>query len=208
MHQLLCALQVDTTLNEALKPKIIATYFGQTTLPATKLLQHTLSIKKTMPYIAPFGVAILLILVLYYSKKERCWNILTLIIFFSKCQKSYQAAKEANTGPETDFVQLLDICCSMFFDFQSKSNGTRSNVKVTDRWLFGKHLCFIWLRWIIITILCSGSGELELKCMLYHLALPENQDFALCKSERFAKRVFLQCWRLDVYSLNTSPCSH
>ena len=51
------SLQVDITLNEALKPKIIATNFGQTTLPATKLLQHTLSIKKTKSYIAPFSVA-------------------------------------------------------------------------------------------------------------------------------------------------------
>ena len=40
------SLQVDITLNEALKPKIIATNFGQTTLPATKLLQHALSIKR------------------------------------------------------------------------------------------------------------------------------------------------------------------
>ena len=147
------------------------------------------------------------------QKKERCWNILTLIIFFPNVRTPIKLQRkhfncEANTTPDTDIVQLLEICCSMFFDFQSKSNGTRSNVKVTDRWLFGKHLCFIWLRWIIIIILASGSGELELKCMLYHLALPENQDFALCKSERFAKRVFLQCWRLDVYSLHTSPGSY
>ena len=51
------SLQVNITLNEALKPKIIATNFGQTTLPATKLLQRTLSMKKTKSYIAPFGVA-------------------------------------------------------------------------------------------------------------------------------------------------------
>ena len=135
-----------------------------------------LSIKKTKSYIAPFGVAILLILVFYNSKMERCWNILTLIIFPNvrspiKLQMKHFNCK-ANTTPETDFLQLLEFCCSMFFDFQSKSKGTGSNVKVTDRWLFGKHLCFIWLRWIIIIILCSGSGELELKCMLYHLALP------------------------------------
>ena len=108
------------------------------------------------------------------QKKERCWNILTLIIFFPNVRTPIKLQRkhfncEANTTPDTDIVQLLEICCSMFFDFQSKSNGTRSNVKVTDRWLFGKHLCFIWLRWIIIIILCSASGELELKCLLYHL---------------------------------------
>ena len=119
---------------------------------------------------------VLLILMFCNSKIKRCWNILTPIIF-SKCQKSNQDAKEAfqlwskyNTRNWL-FTTSWNLLFNGF-NFQSKSNGTRSYVKVTDRWLFGKHLCFIWLRWIMIIILCSGSGELELKCMLYHLALP------------------------------------